>query len=519
MATNVFIDFGGLFGIKGMHGTFTRGVTPSSFTLYCAPQTIPDGIYTLSFGQAGDGGMEFKGCAIAGAFIRNTVNRTPVMAVHVQDRRWKWKQSVVSGNFNARTAEGTVDPATKKEPSQLAAYILQALGETNFNTENMPTGMYPRADYVNKRADLALQELCDYVACEVVLNPVNDSIEIHPLGTGSTLSGNLGKIQHVPRTKIPAIIECRTGPVVWQTRLKLRAVSRNASAPQQKLLAEIEYKPQGGFETQSPFTFQSLTNTLQRAISFAAVWREYRVVGQGDGSLTPPFCNQPVSSVDQYILNDYLIESETDLSGYKRRMPYYVGGIYWPYTDLPENCSTEQYYNGDSTLYCDRRLVTFPVPLHGFNSTGQPVEPTLYLFTSYKVKNTAGELVYLFWSDTTGSQTGGKLILERPEVFAIFNNAAVPGSATDTSNEALQEASKYVAAFKRKYQDPYSGEVLFPGVVPGQLDGRLSSISWTIMPGGATFTKATENFEGDSFAISKKERTFAENLASLLEPK
>lgn len=511
MADRLLIDFGGLPRIRGLHGSLTRGVSPSIFTLYHAPFSIPDGgTGTLTFGT-GDNVISFSDCAIAGSFVRQYSGLQPVQATHIADRRWKWKHTVVSGTFNVRTSEGTVDPATKQEPGELAAYILRAMGETSYNTSQMPTGVYPPATWNNKRGDLALKDLCDYVACVPVLNPSSNVIEIWPLGTGEgSGEGQLGKTRHVPRTRVPGLIECRTGPVRWQTRLKLRPVSRNASFPQQKHIDEIEYKPQGGWQLQSPFTFQSLTNTLHRAIAFATIWREYRVTGQADGSLLPPFCNQQINSVNQYVLDDYLIETETDVLGYKKPMPYYIGGSYWPYTDLPENCDPEQYYNGEATLYKDRLMVTFPVPVHGFNASGQPVEPTLYLFTSYRVKTIDGEFIYLFRSNTTGSQTGGKLILERPEIFAIFNTAGVPGSAQDTSQQAFQEADNYVNIFLRKYQNPNASEVTVPGFVPGLLNGNLAQLTWNLTGNTTPWTKGCEQEELDPFSPGELERNVRE---------
>jgi hypothetical protein len=276
-----------------------------------------------------------------------------------------------------------------------------------------------------------------------------------------------------------------------------------------------EYTPQGGWVHQSPFTWQSISNTLQRAILFAEGWRNYRVVGQGDGTLQPPFCSLPITRVDQYILDECLLESERDLEGFQRARPYYIGGIYWPYTDLPVNCSTEQYYNGESKLYPDRRMVVFPVPLHGFNSTGQPVEPTLYLFTSYKLRAANGQLVRIFWQDTLGG-SGGVLVLERPEVFSTYNTAAVPGANTNTEAQASQELQNYVSIFKRKYQGPPASEVTFPGFLTNfSLDGVVAQITWNLTGQMTPWTKVCEHDELDPFAVDSREQRRRQQLASL----
>lgn len=505
MADKQFIDFGGLPGIRGMTGTFTRGVAPSTFTLYCRPQSIPDGgTATLLFGQSGNL-VEFRDCAITKSYVRQWTGMHPTMAVNVQDRRWRWKFTAVNGHFNTRMPDGLVDQATVKQPGELAAYILQSMGETNFNTSFMPTGVYPPADWVNKRGDLALQELCDYVACEVVLNWATNGIEIWPLGVGNTTEPiQTAKVRHVPRTNVPSEVQVRCGPSRWQTALKLRPVMRNASTPQQRLINNVEFKPEGGWERQSPFSFQSITNQFHRALCFGELWRNYRVVGQADGSIQPPFCNQPISSVDQYILEDNLIESEIDLEGYRRQMPYYIGGEFWAYTDLPVN-SQSMYYSGPATLYKDRRLVVFPIPVHGFNSSGQPTEPTLYLFTSYKLEATNGELVHLRSFDSLGG-SGGPLILNRPEIFSIYNTASIPGSQTNTEQQALFEASNYVQIFKRKYQNPNASETTFPGFVPGFLDGNICSITWNLSGYTTPWTKACEHEELDAFNPNKRAR-------------
>jgi len=515
MAPQIFIDYGGLTG-RGLTGTFTRGVSPSTFTLYCKPQHIPDGgAARLIFGQ-GSNYVEFQDCAIAGAFVRPYSGAMPLMAVHLHDRRWRWKFSVVSGHYNVRTPEGLVDPATKKEPSELAALILQAMGETNITVDSMPTGVYPPADWVNKRADLALQELCDYIACDVVLNWQSNGVEIHPLGTGSTTEPvQTAKYTHVPRTNVPATIEVRTGPCRWQTKLKLAAVIRASTGNPQKRINDAA--PSGFWQTQSVFSFQSITDPLARALCFGEMWRLYRVVGQADGTVQPPFCQLPISKINQYLLEDHLIESEIDLEGYKRQMPAYLTGSIWAFTDLPNNC-TEQYLPIQFKLHKDRRLVEFEHPVHAFNDSAQPTEPTLYLITSYKLESTAGELIHLRRFGSTGSTTGGTLILERPEIFPIYNNVFIAGSQSNTEQQAFTEAEAYVQLFLRKYQNPFASEVTYPGFVPGLLDGNLAAIKWNLSGNSVPYTVAYEHEELDVSAVSRNERRRREKLDALAEP-
>src|SRR5690349_6578338 len=106
------ITFGPLASIRGMEGSLTRGIYPSVFTLYCLPTDNLDSIGTLSFSD-GSNTISLSNCAIGGAFIRKPYDgKWPSQAIHVLDRRWKWRFSNVSGDWNRRLSDGTVDTAT-----------------------------------------------------------------------------------------------------------------------------------------------------------------------------------------------------------------------------------------------------------------------------------------------------------------------------------------------------------------------------------------------------------------------
>ncbi len=504
------IIYGGLQGIRGLVYSMTRGVLPSAFTLFVLPQDNFDpGIQTLSFGVDSNL-INLSGCAVANNFIRKHWDgQHPLWAVTGFDRRWKWRLSTISGDYNRRKPDGTIDPSTQKYPSELANLLGTALGES-IDYSRMSSSVFPRAKWNNQRADLALQALCDQVCCEVVLNPVSDSVEIWPLGTGQNsatgTSEVLPKYRFVPRANIPSRIECHGGDSLYQHRLKLQSVIDNTTGQQTKL-------QDNGFavwSTESPFSYPSITDTTRRALAFDQAHREFRVVGQADGSVQVPGCPVAVSLIDQYQLNNYRIDSETDLEGYNRKLDYYVDGDYWAYTDLPNNTS-QMIYTGSSSLNTERRLVKFPYPLFKLTSSGAYDYAQLYLTTSYKVLDfTNRSAVHVMRSGGVAG-SGGTLIVRRPEVFATY------ATASNTEAQANTELDAYVSLYQQRFISSTASEITYAGFVRGSLDGVLAQATWMIHPAIGTVTTVCENEELDTGAVDRNERARRMALDRLVE--
>jgi len=265
------IIFGSLSGIRGLTLSLTRGVSPSAFTLYVRPQNNLDlGQQTLTWGSTGNT-LSLSGCVLSESFIRKHYDeKAPLWSVVGFDRRYAWRFYSVSGDYNRRKPDGTLDTSTQKSPQELATLLGSALFET-IDASRMPQGVFPRALWKNQRADLALQALCDYVACEVVLNPISNGVEIWPLGTGQSsptgLSEILPKYKFYNRKEIPSRVEVHGGDSLYQTKLQLRTVMRNDNGDQ-KLITNWEALPYASVGAESPFSFPSITTTTRRSNAY-----------------------------------------------------------------------------------------------------------------------------------------------------------------------------------------------------------------------------------------------------------
>lgn len=494
------VTFGQLGGIRGLNFSLSRGVAPSCFNLYIKPQDeLDEGVQTLAWGS--NSPLSLSGCVLSDAFIRkNYDNKWPTWSVIGFDRRYRWRFYPVSGDYNRRKPDGTLDTSTQKTPAELATLLGAALFET-IDTSRMPEGVFPRSLWRNQRADLALQALCDYVACEVVLNPINDRVEIWPLGLGGSsptgASEILPKYRFYNRKDIPSRIEVHGGGSTYQSKLQLRTVMRNDNNDQ-KLITNWEALPYASVGAESPFSFPSITSTVRRSNAYEGYFRDFRVTGQQDGTTQVPNCPVAVTKMDQYILNDYLLDSEKDLEGFARPLPMYLSGDYYAYTDLPNNTSDAR-WTGGYGWFPERKVVHTDFPVFKLDSTGKYQEPAFFLNTSYRVKDANGQVVHIVRSGNVGG-AGGALILNRPELFAAYS------PTVNTEAQANTEADKYVELFRKKYQDPAASEMTYGGIYNVSPDGRIAQVRWDIMHTLGSRTSLYENFEGDTSSVGYNER-------------
>jgi hypothetical protein len=136
--------------------TYSRGVTPSIATVLCPPTSnlrLPPSTLTFSFGN---NSVAFQDAAILSAYVRRRyMGKGWLHSVQIADRRWKWAFGSISGEYNKRKPDGTVDENTRKTPAELADLCLQAMGEGNFNTGQMPQGVFPYVKWSNENPALA----------------------------------------------------------------------------------------------------------------------------------------------------------------------------------------------------------------------------------------------------------------------------------------------------------------------------------------------------------------------------
>jgi hypothetical protein len=501
-------SFPGINTTLGAEFTLSRGVYPSVCTLWLLPQSVLDlAPGTLTFNFAG-GSIAFPGAAADLGFLRKTWDaKRPRWSLQILDRRWTWKSKAISGRYNIRLATGAVEEASRKNAQQLASLILEALGESGFDVSRVPTSVYPPFTWNNASARQALQDLCDYVACDVVLG-LDNRVTIWPLGVGADAPQNQNQrhsvMRHKPR-RIPGRIRLLGGPNVYQNKFSLEAVGREADGTQEKL-ADLTYAPDE-WTAESPWSFPTATEDDDRAAAFESVYRQFRILELAGGGLKPSDSTYAVTKLAQLLpLKPTILEVAADLDDIEYDLPPYLSGTYWNYADSPENLDDAR-YTGPWKLDHAQGVAETTKPIFKLDTSYQFASPDLYLTCAYSVRDDEGNLEIL---EVEGAATGtGDLILQRPELFQTFR-AKYTGTAVESvvknTDDVLPEAQAYVQMFQSKFASPWAYEMEYAGLLPIALDGKIAQVKWSCHTSRQPLTLVGVNEEFDVHNLSDKQR-------------
>ena len=511
------VTFAGLENPYACEFPLSRGVTPSVCTLFCEPQellNLPPGTITIT---SDDATIAFTNCAVQAANFRSRWDGTRKRwAVQIQDRRRLWSTRRISGEFNRRNPDGTLDSTTTLNAKGLASLCLTACGETNFVIQDVPRNIYPYVRWDNARADLALAQVCDLSACEVCPT-MDDRFAVCALGTGGDLqelpTQKTPQWRYVPRS-VPAEIRIVGGPSLWQSKLKLRAIAEETSGDQ-LALDGVSYKPTSDWENESPISFPNVTGDSQRA-ALESIYKRYRVLGQADSGLGVPNCPVQIASVAQYFpFQDYLLDAGRDYDGTLRGKKPYVDGSFWPYSHSSESASDIRYI-GEFNLLKTRGEVHFPAPVFGLSS-GTMLEPDIYLTVAYPVSYSGGGFERVEVSKSTGV-SGGVEVVNRPELFAttiaVYSGYTLV-SVVSTRSNVEAEAAAHLEVLARKYADTTAGEGTYCGFVFKDLDGKIAQITWRCGTKIRPTTQICLNEELHTYSPSRLEKKRREKLGGL----
>jgi hypothetical protein len=475
------ITYPGIENISRWSYVRSRGIVPGTFILDAVPAALTAAPATLRI-TYGDREFEFPNMvATEETLLQASKVRGFNMKIHLRDHRWRWKFGSISGRYNVRLPNGLVDPTTAKTPAELATLCLQAMGEANFDVNRMPAGMWPPANWQGDNPAECLDKLCRYVACEIVCGELG-RVEIWPLGMGSELPDGAfinPPWPLIPQNKPQAIV-VRGGPTVFQSRLKLAAVARNAETS----LPLTTLAPYAADVNGSPFSLPDIDTNQERTDAFQSVYKWFYTRTQADGTHTLPGSTTAISKGTQYRLLNTLIDSW--LNPDNMRVPVIPGvlGKFWPYGSDADETTTIINYNGQFSIDAVRNLVTFPLPVWNLDSTGTLKAPELYLNCAYHVASITGELESFQAVGIVGGPIGTR-VLHRPEIFYSVKHSysvsnAIEGTVS-TLAAAQMEAAAYIAVFGLSYTESEQRTIEWGGLENVKLDGRIAQLT---MEGG-----------------------------------
>jgi hypothetical protein len=541
------IRYQGLTWTTGESGvTLSHGTRPSKFQIETGfnPDFVPR-IGPLQLVQNGRVVIEFSDCAIvevyksSGDVIR--FNYT------LEDRRWKWWQGggVVNGKLNTRRPDGTIKPGTEKSAREMAEFLLEQLGEQDFDASQVPNttdlDASPEMDWDYRRPAEALDDLLNALGLRCVLTTDDEIVIVQP-GNGRGIPTNnlvedVSEVIH--NLAVPDSLLFVAGRTRWQSLLMLEAVGRDlpeatGKAGKIKPIDDLSYKPSDGWEAYSPqhpergvtFGKDDDERELARRLAKQTVWKWYRIKGQADGNLGPvKECSFRVSTLDQYKLFTELLDTaENNDETFAFQKPYVVGKWYdneFDGENSPDNTQVEDELSIDT----HNSIVQFGEPKYQIDDDGNYEAADLWLFTSYTLAdpNTSQPHRYTKEVSLDGEAGTGSLPVPVDDVFRTVriehehNGNRYVFRRSTNNDSTLESAANFYLQAKAIEVEPDPGEdATLGGFYNVSPDGAIEQVTWSLSNGVGT-TRVSRNVEHSVFIPRYELRKRAQQLDAVLD--
>ena len=519
--------------------TVSRGITPGVCILaFPAKPELNATVGDLTIWYEGQK-IVFKNCAVNTHSLRReqptgftTARRSlaTIYTVQVLDRRWAWRYKKISGEYNVRLPDNTIRYSGSKHPElrksiyELAILCLQAMGESGYDATALPNFAYPHVKWENANPAAELQTLCDMVGCVVVYDWDQDRVTIQRLGMGSPLPEMTGakihEIMPVVVSRKPDSIAVECGANRYQVKFELEAVGMEPDGSIKKI-DDLSYKPAGGWGKQWWCDFPEVSADA-KDLAFRTVFRWYRIKSVGKtGGLSVSGVNEQIKSVDQFELEDVLLERGKDFDGMPQTQRGRINGEFWPQCPWEEVTEEDDEYNSSywRILPDHKNIIEFDYPVLKITD-GSYEQAKLYVTATCKIRkeNGAGYISETYSRALPWLPTGaGTRLLRHHELWSSQVISSISGGAGSNQNELMNEAYVYLDYMQQFYQSGPSQDVSYAGILPIRLDGAIAQVQWKCGVGMNARTRASRNHEFDIFTPSMEYRRRMEKLDTFAE--
>lgn len=505
------VEFPGLPVLTSASFTLSHGILPSVLTFNTIPSTdfIPQ-VGDMKITYIGEE-ILFKDCAVIKANLR--ISNGFRWSIMIQDRRWKWRFGKISGRYNVRRDDNSIDPKTEKRPQELAKLLTEAMGEDDADISLLPDDARPESLWDDSTPASELQNLCDELNCRITLG-LDNKLKIWPLGEGEDLPENGREINQgfgFSRAARPDSLEVIGGPVLVQAKFKLQAVGEDTDGSI-KPIDDLSYKPADGWENQEVFSFGGITATYTRdgktlnAMDLArkSVWKWYRIEKFADETFDiPGLPDTKITSIKSILpISDSLIDMTEVPAVVGQREPkkIEVEGIYASEGLDYANTTDGTRYPDEFSVDRTRGIIQFNQPVRKLTAGFENQPADLFATVAFNVKpeETGAPLRYSTERQLPGPKNNTKArLLKHPEIvrqiIARYNGSTVL-NVEDNQDEIKAEADHYLDAAEKEYELDQSSDVQYAGIEHISPDGKIPQVTWEVGGSGA-FTRASVNSE------------------------
>lgn len=565
------IIFAGVDSPKGASVSMTHGISPGVFTIEMVPQPdFPAAGGTLAISD-GTVNLSWANCIVDyNSLEMDSHSRN--WRLQGFDRRWMWQYGTISGLYNVRNGDFSVDSATRKTVTELATLCLDAMGETSgdWDLSGLPDiDPPPMVEWDCEVPAEALARLVDMVGCRIVPQ-LDGSFSVQTAGEGATLPNDniLSTSLTINPPQKPDALAINCGKTLFGFIAPLEAVGLEVDGTIQPI-DDLSYLPDGGwggvdvkdFLTVGDGDFSTAARKI-RALAQKTVFRWYRIKlpfdlpGYGDAT------GAESDTVDDWRdilpINAYTWETYTEVgTNIKVYHPAVVFGVWWAGPDvnnvLPpsefatfdptelETCENAAYHRGFQ-IDTSRGIVMFSEPVymntkaseagdkHDFKDGFAMGPARLWLRASCNARDpdTLGAIRYQQsqslgdWGTQPRYYRHDELALVISPTYAIDTSDAEGPTAyqstgtSDNSSDVDAQCNYYLTAAQADYQMTLPQQVTYIGLRDVDLDGAIQHAVYEIRdraPGITTIL--TRNCEHQHYTVPYRERRAAEDQRQL----
>jgi hypothetical protein len=436
--------------------------------------------------------------ALADSSVLSYQSGGQVQVLTILDKRWKWIRRYVSGSYNVRMPDGSIEPSSEKTLAELATLLFTLMGEPGANVSAITSTEKPEVFWDYDNAADELDKLLNDRGYIVSLTQAGTAI-VYAVGAGASIPNN-GDVTSVSfllnPAEIPNTVRAITKPTTVQSKLKLIPVGLETDGSI-KDVEDLSYKPAGGWDGTSFDDFSNISDPDDRAVAMRSVGRWYRISTQADdthnisgGGVNYSQGEVEITHFSQYLpLREFLIDSYADDGWTDRKigsLPYVEGKYFYKdsFSIPPVERNTPDFTRMASDGYrIGRRdgIVRFyDLVLKRKDGGLQMTFADLYLVCAYSV-TVAGWTKDRHHMDLALGGFGDDVVdvpIGRSLTCRYAEDGTTISSITDTKATVESVLEEVLNNKARSYVTASGTVVRYRGIYPLEVDGVSTEILW-----------------------------------------
>ncbi len=500
--------------------TLSHGVSPSTATLYIAPQgdTIsPWGDLLLEYGGTS---LYFPDCVITECNLIVERDGRRYLALNILDGRWRWQYSKISGRYNHREPDEKITKGTKKSARELGKLLFEAMGVRRADVGALPNNAFPLKDWDYDRADLELSSLCSEFGCRVIYGP-GDFVGVAVEGIGdllplndAVLDNSLG-IAAVDRPEWLVFVGAKDQ---YQWDFELEGVGKEPDG-EIKLIDDLSYAPQGGWIAGDEPDWEIIKNLRHRELAQECIYKMYRIktpekifdVKIKNLEQILPLFNHQVQKA--HFSGEQKIESELE--------PW-IYGLWWPGNEDNENSGDRitgnlkvdlrQLYTEGFSVDVEHGIVIFSGTTWYQDAEFRHEEARLKLRIAVGIRDpiTGGWIHREVKRKLPGDGSGTKYIKREDIAYKQWYDFETNKKKNNLKgDDGFEAAAKYYLDVEERLLNLRTpGSATWAGFMPIRPDGAIQQVRWQVDDEGYATTQASRNTENPGYGVSNKDRVF-----------